>query len=178
MVLPMLKMVGLQAINKVLHALGMVQINPLILCLEQLFYNTQPILVPMSMVSYLLIFFNYTGQYQNNNQVLRWSTVNEKQFDFFKAEVSEDGLQWVQYKLRKEILSSRSNQNNYSETIRPAITPNYIRIVAVDIDGSETKTRIFSQDKTTKSGFDVYPNPSSLNHIDFSCFDCSPKGST
>ena len=27
------------------------------------------------------------------------------------------------------------------------------------------------------SGFDVYPNPASADRLNFSCFDCSPKGS-
>lgn len=125
-----------------------------------------------------LNFIKYSARSTESALEIHWSTVEEKDIASFKAEISEDATNWHSYDLNSTILSSRSNQNNYSETLQPAITPNYIRIVAVDIDGSETKTRIFSPDKTTKSGFDVYPNPSSLNHIDFSCFDCSPKGST
>jgi hypothetical protein len=125
-----------------------------------------------------LNFLNFKGTLNNNQLNLGWSTANEVNVASFKVEVSNDAETWVSHILNINNLSERSNTKTYTATVSNLTTEaNYMRIVGVDLDGSETKTKIFSPNKQVAYDVSFAPNPSEGNIISFSCIGCSEKGS-
>ena len=125
-----------------------------------------------------LSFLTYRGSFADGILTLSWSTVKEENISHFMAEISENGSNWKQYDVRSENLTSRNNVNQYNGTLATDIQPNYVRIIGVDVDGTENKTPVFLPNNIILQKFDVYPNPTSGNILNFSCFDCDPRGST
>jgi hypothetical protein len=126
-----------------------------------------------------LNFISYKASFTNETLSLEWSTTNEVNVASFKIEMSKDGENWTSSDLEINILNQRSTSKEYKAILQNVTTqPNYLRIVGVDLDGTETKTKIFSPNIVIANDISIAPNPSLGDIITYSCFGCSTKGST
>jgi hypothetical protein len=126
-----------------------------------------------------LNFINYKASFTNETLSLEWSTNNEVNVASYKVEMSSDGENWTSRVLENNVLNQRSTAKEYTAVLQNVTTqPNYLRIVGLDLDGSETKTKIFSPNVVMSTDISFAPNPAQGDVITYSCFGCSTKGST
>ncbi|HXA01040.1 MAG TPA: PKD domain-containing protein [Cytophagaceae bacterium] len=103
-------------------------------------------------------FVEFTAERSGKASLLHWITSSEKNNDHFKIERSENGLD---FKTIGTIAGkgNSSSLNFYSFTdISPVSGKNYYRSVQVDIDGTETNTRVILLDFNS-AGVSLAPNP-------------------
>ncbi len=126
-----------------------------------------------------LNFVSFKGTFNNETLSLVWSTTNEVNVASFKIEMSSDGEKWTSRAIENNILNQRSTAKEYTAVLQNVTTqPNYLRIVGVDLDESETKTKIFAPNVVMSTDISFAPNPAQGDVITYSCFGCSAKGST
>ena len=125
-----------------------------------------------------LDFLFYKGNFLKGNLELDWITANEKDIDYFAVEVSSEGDFWTTYALGYGELKERSNNSVYKTQIQLPTSPKYVRMLAVDFDGTIHKSNIFNPTNTDQSSLILYPNPVSDNKINFVCSTCLNNAGT
>jgi hypothetical protein len=114
-------------------------------------------------------FQSFTGERSNQNIRLEWSTVTEKNNDYFLLERSTDALRW-QTIATDNGAGNSSTLNEYS--FQDMSAPNdlvYYRLKQVDFDGEFSYASIVSVQRSTENSTElsVYPNPTrGIVHID------------
>jgi hypothetical protein len=126
-----------------------------------------------------LNFIKYNSTFQSNELKIEWTTTNEINIEYYKIEMSSNGEEWDSRVLGVNLLDQRSAEKVYSTTVSGILVkPNYLRLVGVDFDGSETKTKIFTPDAHNIKEISIAPNPTNGDRVVFSCFDCVATGNT
>lgn len=97
----------------------------------------------------LSVFFSsFEGHYAEGTNHLTWSTVSEKNNDYFVIERSVDGKNWFEINKVDGVGASNSNQvyklidRNFLETV------NYYRVVSVNFDGERNNYKTISIDNS------------------------------
>ncbi len=113
------------------------------------------ILLPVDLLS-------FTGQCNNNNIVLEWTTASEMNNDNFTIERSEDGTTW-------KVIGTVKSAGNSSVIQKYSLTADetkneisYFRLKQTDIDGKFKYFNILQVNNCYKNliGINIYPNPS------------------
>ena len=118
-------------------------------------FISSSILLPIDLLS-------FTGQCNNSNIVLAWTTSSETNNDYFTIERSADGINWNEIGTVKSAGNSSINQN-YSFTAGETTDAiSYFRLKQTDIDGNFQYFNIIQVDNCNKvlTGVNIYPNPS------------------
>jgi hypothetical protein len=93
---------------------------------------------------------------------LNWITQNEVDVDYYTLEKSSDGAQFEAINQQQATGNGRSNDNsyNYLDT-RPYVGVNYYRLGQVDVDGTQTYSRIvaINFEEKTQPVITLAPNP-------------------
>ncbi|MEO1261530.1 MAG: T9SS type A sorting domain-containing protein [Bacteroidota bacterium] len=103
---------------------------------------------------------NFTAALQDEEQVgIEWTTVSEKDNDFFTVERSADGVQW-------EILEQVSGAGNSDDKLsyhavdqNPLNNRSYYRLRQTDFNGTYTYSKIVSVFVEIKIKVEIFPNP-------------------
>lgn len=102
---------------------------------------------------------DFAGKSLGNDVLLTWSTVSERENDFFIAERSTDGMHWTSFGM----IDGAGNSNevlNYELTDdNPKTNLVYYRLKQFDFDGSVTTSDVISVNKTGTAEVTMYPNP-------------------
>lgn len=104
--------------------------------------------------------FDFTAVKSGEESLLSWSTLTERENDFFEIMWSTDAVNWEIIGETKGAGFSESRLNYEFIHKKPKKGNNYYKIVAVDFNGEKTETEIklvvfeFSSD-----AFILYPNP-------------------
>jgi len=114
-----------------------------------------------------LIAFN--GTPGDNKVILQWTTATEINNDRFEVERSYDGFSFDKIDVvtgngnTKEIIHYQFEDNN------PLWLQNYYRLKQVDYDGQYeySNTIVVIMNGYQSSGWQIYPNPVSTNHLTF-----------
>lgn len=96
-----------------------------------------------------------------------WSTLSERENDFFVVERSSDGLQWTSFEMVQGAGNSNTVRHYETTDSSPEGTLVYYRLKQFDFDGSVT---ISDPVSVTRNGFataQMYPNPAE-NHVQVS----------
>jgi len=100
-----------------------------------------------------------TATQSGKDVILNWSTLNEKNNNYFIVEASTDGSNFVELGTVKGSGTSNS-LSSYSYTYANAPSnESYYRLVQVDMDGKQTNSNIVSFESTNQGDYNVYPNP-------------------
>ena len=105
---------------------------------------------------------SFTGEMTEQGVELNWSTLLEKNNDYFILEHSADGLNFSTVVQVPAI--GNSDLPTYYQTIDPSpfAGQTFYRVTQVDIDGGESKTEIIAvATERVEAVFSSYPNPSS-----------------
>ena len=106
---------------------------------------------------------SFTGNYNNSNVDLVWTTISETNNAYFTLEKSPDAIEF--YDIAKiEGVGNSTVKNNYLYTDNnPYKGINYYRLRQTDFDGKNTTSKVISVDISSSSNkslsFEVYPNP-------------------
>ena len=101
------------------------------------------------------------GQWQRNNVLLQWATINELNLSHFEAEHKPDAGSFAQF---GSVNSDGAGNHTYQlPDQQPANGNNYYRVKAVDIDGRFVYSNIVLLRREAGTGATVllYPNPAS-----------------
>ena len=104
----------------------------------------------------------FTGEMTEQGVELNWTTLNEKNNDYFILEHSEDGLNFSTVVQVPAI--GNSDLPTYYQTTDPSpfAGQTFYRVTQVDIDGMESQTEIITvATERLEAVFSSYPNPSS-----------------
>jgi hypothetical protein len=104
---------------------------------------------------------SFTGQCNNNNIVLEWSTASESNNNYFSIERSEDGNNWQPIGTIKSAGNSSAIQK-YSFTADETTNEiSYFRLKQTDMDGKFKYFNIIQVNNCNKDlkGIKIYPNP-------------------
>jgi len=118
------------------------------------FITTSSIILPIDLLS-------FTGQCNNNNILLAWTTASETNNKYFTVERSENGADWNVIGTVKSIGNSAITQNYSFTTGGSNDKVSYFRLKQTDLDGNFKYSNVIAvvngnQDLTTVS---IYPNP-------------------
>jgi hypothetical protein len=120
------------------------------------FISTSSVIVlPIELLS-------FTGQCNNNQIVLDWTTVSETNNDYFTIERSGDGSDWVTIGTVKSAGNSSANQN-YSFTVNKTQNSiSYFRLKQTDLDGNFKYFHTIQVNNCMMgiTEVNIYPNPS------------------
>lgn len=97
---------------------------------------------------------------------LNWITQNEIDVDYYTLEKSSDGGQFEVINQQSAIGNGRSNDNNYNYLdTRPYVGVNYYRLGQVDVDGTQTYSRVvaINFEEKTQPVITLAPNPAQNN---------------
>lgn len=108
-------------------------------------------------------FEGLSGAFVNNSVELSWSTLSEKNNDYFIVEHSSDGKVWSSFEL-VEGAGNSTNILNYSAVHRnPASGVNYYRVKQFDTDGTTSISDVISISKEHYNPIRLVPNPAQEN---------------
>jgi endoglucanase Acf2 len=104
---------------------------------------------------------NFNATLENNQSLIKWSTVTEKNSDFFELEKSCDGVHFTF--LDKIISKENSNDlTNYSFIdTKPCSGATYYRLKMVDKDGTFVYSKVINVNQNSVSLISIQPNPTS-----------------
>ncbi len=119
------------------------------------FISTSSIVLPIDLLS-------FTGECNNNNIALRWSTASETNNDYFTVERSEDGSNWEAVGTVKTAGNSSTTQNYTFTAGETNGKISYFRLKQTGLDGNfkyfnTIPVNNCDNDLTLLS---IYPNPS------------------
>jgi hypothetical protein len=105
----------------------------------------------------------FTAHEINENVYLNWSTLNEKNTNYFMVEKSADTKNWENVAQVTAAGNSSLKLNYEAIDERPYKGISYYRLKTVDRDVTIHYSNILVFDKLNKESFSIYPNPSSGN---------------
>jgi hypothetical protein len=100
----------------------------------------------------------FSGRFQQNKNVLNWTTASEKNNKGFYIERSYDANHWLSMGYVKGAGNSSVKQTYQHEDESP-LSLTYYRLRQVDFDGTETYSRMVSIKSDKASKVVMYPNP-------------------
>jgi uncharacterized protein len=140
--------------SSVIYEGGMWKVTFNVTSFSGFFVNGQTVALPVTLIS-------FTGKKQNNANLLEWKTANEKAFDGFEVQRSENGKGFEKIGFVKG-----KNVENYQFVDSPLTTQNsplfYYRLKMIDLDGSSALSKIIAIQSENESNAlvgTVYPNP-------------------
>jgi hypothetical protein len=106
---------------------------------------------------------NFDAVVLNSNVKLDWTTLSEKNNDFFEIERTSDGINFSNIGKVKGAGNSNSSLNYFWIDEKPLTKISYYRLKQTDFDGSykysELKKVSFESENEVKNDIIVYPNP-------------------
>lgn len=104
--------------------------------------------------------FDFYHKYLSQGIELNWSTVTEKDNDYFTIERSSDGENFVKIGTVQGVGNSTSMTNYKLVDDRPAFGLNYYRLSQTDLDGTQTELKtIVVESNSMFEGLSISPNP-------------------
>lgn len=91
--------------------------------------------------------------------VIKWTTLSEKDNDYFLVQRSKDGTIWETLKLVKGQGNSTSAISYHYNDEKPVAGISYYRLKQVDTDGNFKYSDLQIIDRKTLNGYRVYPQP-------------------
>jgi len=113
------------------------------------------IILPINLLS-------FTGQCENSNIILNWSTGSETNNNYFTVERSEDGYNWKAIGTVKGAGNSSITQNYSFTADKSTDEISYFRLKQTDLDGEFKYFNIIQVSNCNSyiSTLNIYPNPS------------------
>ncbi len=109
----------------------------------------------------------FTVQKQNNDALLKWSTISETKLDRFDIERSLDGMDFSRMgSVNGNGTTTDLNNYQYNDPLNTTSNIIYYRLKAIDIDGKIMYSKIIAlrlNGLLTLNNFTVYPNPFTNN---------------
>lgn len=102
---------------------------------------------------------DFKGTNLGNQVQLAWSTISERDNDFFIAERSSDGKNWTSFAMIDGAGNSNTIRNYAVVDQNPQGTISYYRLKQFDFDGSLTTSEIVSVSRSASADVQLYPNP-------------------
>lgn len=108
---------------------------------------------------------SFTGQWQNSNAILKWSTIEEKNCERYEVEYSKDGRTFDPIgtlKAKGNSITATQYQFNYQPN---GSSVYYFRIKQIDIDGNFTYSTVVILQSQKSAIASVFPNPADNGKI-------------
>lgn len=102
---------------------------------------------------------DFEGSNLGSQVQLTWSTVSERENDFFIAERSTDGKNWTSFAMIDGAGNSNVIRNYEVVDTNPQGAIAYYRLKQFDFDGSITTSDIISVSRNGSADAQLYPNP-------------------
>lgn len=105
---------------------------------------------------------NFTGKRTNENILLEWYTLSEKNNDYFEIERSRNGIEF-QHRGQIKGFGTSNTVHRYHFTDTDEATPIlYYRLQQFDFDGTKSTSHVIALPRNGKNDFSasIYPNPS------------------
>ncbi len=102
---------------------------------------------------------DFNGTTLGNAVQLTWTTVSERDNDFFIAERSTDGKNWTSFAMIEGAGNSNTVRNYEVIDENPQGAIAYYRLKQFDVDGSITTTDIISVSRNASGDVQMNPNP-------------------
>ncbi|XOV66494.1 MAG: T9SS type A sorting domain-containing protein [Fluviicola sp.] len=102
---------------------------------------------------------DFGGSSLGSSVQLNWSTISERDNDFFIAERSSDGHHWTSFAMIDGAGNSNTLRNYEVIDQNPHEATSYYRLKQFDFDGSVTTSSVISVSRNAGADVKVYPNP-------------------
>lgn len=111
--------------------------------------------------------FSFTGKSINEGAQLNWTTLSEKNFDYFSVEHSIDGIDFSEIArlAAKGDLKKRTDYTYIHRT--PTFGKNYYRLKSIDLDGSFEYSKLVVVSYQGGKYLTLFPNPTVPSHIQY-----------
>ena len=101
----------------------------------------------------------FAGKSLGDEVLLTWTTISERENDFFIAERSIDGINWTSFAMVDGAGNSTQILNYEVRDENPQGTVAYYRLKQFDFDGSVTISDVVTVQRTGVADIQMYPNP-------------------